>query len=190
MALYDFSELEGKRVRLIPLEEEHMMPLFRCSRNPEIWAHFPYRIDNVEEMSAFVQQGLEMRERKEQFPFAIYDKELEAFVGSTRFLRISESHQNLNIGTTWYSPAVWRTRVNTECKFLMLQYAFEVLKVIRVEIVTSIDNIRSQRAIERLGATKEGTLRKKYYNLDYVIYSIIASEWPLIKNKLEHFLAE
>ncbi|RJE90261.1 N-acetyltransferase [Paenibacillus sp. 1011MAR3C5] len=190
MTVYQFSELEGKRVRLVPLGEEHILPLYVCSRDPQIWTHFPYRIANVEDMRAFVLQALEMRERNEQFPYAVYDKELETIVGSTRFLRISESHHNLNIGTTWYSPAVWRTRVNTECKFLMLQHAFAELKVIRVEIVTSTDNVRSQQAIERLGATREGVLRKKYYNLDYIIYSILSQEWPHIHRKLEQYLAE
>ncbi|WP_243644407.1 GNAT family N-acetyltransferase [Paenibacillus pinisoli] len=177
-------------MRLVPLEEEHIVPLYKCSRDPEIWAHFPYRIETLEEMQSFVQQALVMRERKEQFSYAVYDMELGEFVGSTRFLRIAESHQNFNIGTTWYSSAVWRTRVNTECKFLMLQHAFETLKVIRVEIITSTDNIKSQRAIERLGATKEGVLRKKYHNLDYIIYSILSEEWPLVRRKLDQYLAE
>jgi len=188
--LYRFTELEGKRVRLVPLEEEHIVPLYECSGDPEIWAHFPYRIDTLEEMQSFVQQALEMKERKEQFAYAVYDKVLGEFVGSTRFLRIAESHHNLNIGTTWYSPTVWRTRVNTECKFLMLRHAFEALEVTRVEIITSTDNVKSQKAIERLGATKEGVLRKKYYNMDYIIYSILSDEWPMVRCKLEQYLVE
>ncbi|WP_165861199.1 GNAT family N-acetyltransferase [Paenibacillus paeoniae] len=172
-------------MKLVPLEEEHIHPLYNCSRDPEIWTHYPYVIKTLEEMTTFVHKAMDCRERKEQYPYAVYDKERQEYVGTTRFLRISEENKNLNIGTTWFSPTVWRTSVNTECKFLMLQYAFEMLEVVRVEIVTTTDNVRSQKAIERLGATKEGILRRKYYNLDYVIYSIIFNEWPEIKINLK-----
>ncbi|MGZ7440812.1 GNAT family N-acetyltransferase [Paenibacillus sp. TH7-28] len=182
--------MEGKRVRLVPLETEHITPLFKCSRHPEIWAHYPIKIKTIEDMKSFVHKAIEGRERKEQFPFAVFDKELNEYVGTTRFLRISEENNNLNIGSTWYCPKVWRTRVNTECKYLMLKHAFETLKAIRVEIVTSTDNIRSQRAIERLGAVREGILRKKYYNLDYVIYSFLDNEWSTVRSKLESFLED
>lgn len=188
MRLYTFPALEGKRVQLVPLEEEHMIPLYHCSRSPEIWSHYPYAIDSLEDMKKFIHKALESRDRNEQFPYAVYDEERQEYVGTTRFLRISKENNNLNIGSTWYSPSVWRTRVNTECKYLMLRHAFEQLKVIRVEIITTTDNIQSQKAIERLGATKEGVLRRKYYGLDYVIYSIISDEWPQIKVRLEQFL--
>lgn len=85
---------------------------------------------------------------------------------------------------------MWRTRVNTETKYLLLKYAFEKLHVNRIEIITTTTNLRSQKAIERLGAFREGILRKKYNNLDYVIYSIIDSEWIDIKSRLEGFLDE
>ncbi|MFC5405880.1 GNAT family N-acetyltransferase [Cohnella soli] len=186
--MYSFSELEGERVKIVPLEAEHAVPLFHCSRDPEIWANYPVRINSIEDMSVFIQKAIAGRDRNEMYPFAVLDKETNEFVGTTRFLRISEENNNLNIGSTWYSSKVWRTRVNTETKYLMLKYAFEVLKVCRVEIVTSTGNVRSQRAIERLGAVKEGILRKKYYNLDFVIYSIIQEEWNKVKNRLESFL--
>ncbi|BBI34300.1 GNAT family N-acetyltransferase [Cohnella abietis] len=188
--MYHFAGLEGKRVKLIPLEIEHSIPLFECSRDPLIWASYPVQINTIEEMDKFVYKALEGRERKEQFPFAVFDKELNEFVGTTRFLRISEEHGNLNIGSTWYSPKVWRTRVNSETKFLMIRYVFEVLNTVRIEIVTTTENVRSQRAIERLGATREGLLRKKYYNKDYFIYSVIKSEWNDVKSRLEGFLTE
>lgn len=183
--MYIFTGLEGKRVKLVPLESEHTESLFRCSRDPAIWAHYPLKINTIEEMAGFVGKALLGRERNEQFPFAVFDKEREEFVGSTRFLRISEENNNLNIGSTWYSPAVWRTRINTEAKYLMLKHAFEFLQVNRVEIVTSTDNVRSQNAIERLGAVREGLLRKKYYDLDYYVYSIIDREWNDVKIRLE-----
>jgi RimJ/RimL family protein N-acetyltransferase len=131
---------------------------------------------------------MEARDRKEQYPFAVFDKQLDKYVGSTRFLRISEENNNLNIGSTWYAPEVWRTRVNTEAKYLMLRHAFEALAVNRVEIITTPDNLRSQRAIERLGAVREGIFRKKYNNRDYAIYSIIDSDWQDVKHRLEGYL--
>jgi len=188
--MYSFSGLEGSRVKLVPLMIEHSTPLFNCSRDPEIWLNYPITINTIEDMNGFVQKALVGRERKEQYPFAVFDKELNEYVGSTRFLRISEENNNLNIGSTWYSQKVWRTRVNTETKWLMLKYAFETLKTSRVEMITTTENLRSQKAIERLGAVKEGILRKKYYNMDYVIYSIISNEWIEIKARLEGFLKE
>ncbi|RKP58003.1 N-acetyltransferase [Cohnella endophytica] len=186
--MYSFTGLEGKRVKLVPLELEHSEPLFRCSRDPEIWAHYPFQINTMEEMLSFVNKAILGRERGEQFPYAVFDKESDEFVGTTRFLRISEENNNLNIGSTWYSPVVWRTRVNTETKYVLLKYAFEILQANRVEFVTSTDNVRSQKAIERLGALREGLLRKKYYGLDYYIYGIINSEWNAVKTRLENFL--
>lgn len=182
--MYSFAQLEGKRVKLIPLDEEHVYPLFESALHPEIWTNYPITINTVEDMRRFIAKAAEARERREQYPFAVYDKELNRFVGSTRYLRISEEHNNMNIGSTWYSPTVWRTRVNTETKYLLLRYAFESLSVNRVEMITTTENVKSQRAIERIGAVKEGVLRKKYYNMDYVVYSIMDSEWNEVKSRL------
>lgn len=188
--MYLFSELEGKRVKLIPLELDHVTPLFQCSNHSEIWTYYPTIMNTAEDMQSIILKALDGRERKEQFPFAVFDKELNEYVGSTRYLRISEENNNLSIGYTWYSPKVWRTRVNTECKYLLLRHAFDVLKTVRVEFVAASDNTRSQAAIERLGATREGTLRKKYHNVDYVMYSIIDDEWHDIKRRLESLLMD
>jgi RimJ/RimL family protein N-acetyltransferase len=189
-SMYTFAGIEGERVKLVPLELGHSVPLFNCSRDPEIWNSYPFRINTIEEMNSFIQKTIECRERHEQYPFAVFDKASNEFVGTTRFLRISKENNNLNIGSTWYSSKVWRTRVNTETKYLMLKYAFEILDVVRVEIVTTTENKRSQKAIERLGAIKEGVLRKKYYNLDYVIYSIIQDDWNEVKSRLEGYLRD
>jgi RimJ/RimL family protein N-acetyltransferase len=186
--MYAFAPLEGTRVHLLPLEEEHAQPLYEAARYPDIWTNYPLRIDTIEDMKSFIAKAIEGRERKEQYPFAVFDKQLNRFVGSTRYLRISEEHRNLNIGSTWYTPEVWRTRVNTETKYLLLGYAFETLGVNRVEIITTTDNLKSQKAIERLGAVKEGVLRNKYNRMDYVFYSILDSEWREVKRRLEGYL--
>lgn len=123
----------------------------------------------------------------------IYDKQLDQIVGSTSFLSISIPNRNLEIGYTWLTPTVWRTRVNTECKYLLLKHCFETLKTIRVQLKTDRRNVRSQRAIERIGAIKEGTLRNQMimpdgYLRDSVLYSIIDQEWASVKRKLERML--
>jgi len=123
----------------------------------------------------------------------IYDKQLDQIVGSTSFLSISIPNRNLEIEYTWFTPTVWRTRVNTECKYLLLKHCFETLKTIRVQLKTDRRNVRSQRAIERIGAIKEGTLRNQMimpdaYLRDSVLYSIIDQEWASVKRKLERML--
>ncbi len=186
----DFRGLEGKRVSLVPLREEHAEALYACGRDPAIWPHYPAAtaIATMEDAGRFVRKALDMRDKGEHFPFLVFDKELGRAVGSTRFNRISAEHRNLNIGTTWYNPEVWRTRVNTECKMLLLAHAFEAWRAVRVEFVTTTDNELSQRAIERLGAVREGVLRQKYNGMDYVVYSILDREWPDVKRKLQSFL--
>ncbi len=186
--MYTFTELEGGRVKLVPLGTEHIPMLFASAQSPEIWSNYPIAIRSMDDMSSFVHRALEARSRYEQYPYAVYDKALQQFVGSTRFLRISQENRNMNIGSTWYNPKVWGTGMNAEAKSLMLRYAFESLQVCRVEIITTTDNFRSQRAIEKLGAVREGILRRKYHGLDYVVYSIIDREWPEVRSRLEVYL--
>lgn len=184
----NFTVLEGQRVKLLPMEQEHAGALFACSRSDELWEQLPVKVHTIQEMERFVYTAIQGRERGEEFPFTVFDKQLNRIVGTTRYLRIAPSHRNLNIGWTWYSPDVWRTAVNTECKYLLLKYAFEQWEALRAELITTTSHYRSQRAIERLGATREGVLRKKYNGLDYVIYSIISEEWPQVKERLEKLL--
>lgn len=177
------TTLESATVRLIPLHISHVEDLFNCSRSEEIWEHFITKVSTIEDMRQFVLGALLKKESGEQFPFTVIDKKTNQVVGMTRFLRIDESNKTLNIGWTWYAKPYWNTYVNSECKLLMLTYAFEEWKAARVEFITTPQHVRSQRAIARLGATREGLLRKKYYNRDYVVYSIIDDEWPAIKAK-------
>src|SRR5699024_2902682 len=112
---------------------------------------------------------------------------------STRFLNISIPNSNLEIGWTWLSPKVWRTSINTECKYLLLKHCFEMLGAIRVQLKTDSRNVRSQQAIERIGAVKEGVLRNHMVMSDgflrhSVYYSVIDQEWSLVKDKLERML--
>lgn len=146
----EFFELEGQRVLLKPLEINHAEQLFNYSRSEKIWEYLPIHIETIEEMKRFVQIALDSKNTGEEFPYVIFDKNTNNIVGMTRFLRISHVHKNLNIGWTWYSEEVWRTSVNTESKYLLLKHAFESWGAVRVEIITTTDNERSQKAIERL----------------------------------------
>jgi N-acetyltransferase len=182
--------LTGNKVQLVPLQLNHVQGLYEAGRYPEIWTLTQGRIQTLEDAKTYVQNALE---QKNTFPFVIVDRESQKVVGSTRLYDISVQNKGLEIGYTWLTPTVWRTSVNTECKYLLLKYCFETLGTIRVQLKTDSRNIRSQTAIERIGAIKEGILRNHMilsdgYIRDSVYYSIIESEWPQVKHKLESFL--
>ncbi|MEK4049596.1 GNAT family N-acetyltransferase [Bacillus sp. FSL K6-2839] len=185
--------LIGDRVKIQPMEDYHVQELFDAGNNPDIWAHMPMRVQSIEDMKSLVNGALQAREQGSEFPFVIFDKNSGKIVGSTRFLNISIPNRNLEIGWTWLSPTVWRTRINTECKYLLLKHCFETLGTIRVQLKTDSRNVRSQQAIERLGLVKEGVLRNHMvmpdgYLRDSVYYSVIDQEWVLVKDKLESML--
>lgn len=185
-----FMKLEGQRVTLVPLDEDHIIELYECSRSEEVWEYLPIRVSTLEEMKLFVSRTLEAKELGEEFPYIVYDNHLKKIVGTTRYLRISEPHKTINVGWTWYSREVWRTKVNTETKYLLFKQAFERWHARRIELITTPVHTRSQQAIERLGAIREGILRKKYNNTDYVVFSIIDQDWDEVKKKLEGYLEE
>jgi RimJ/RimL family protein N-acetyltransferase len=123
-------------------------------------------------------------------PFAIVLRASGRAVGSTRYIDIRRAHRGLEIGWTWIGREWQRTAVNSECKRLLLEHAFEVLGALRVQLKTDARNTRSQRAIERLGAKREGVLRAHMvladgFVRDSVMYSVIAAEWPSVKQGLE-----
>lgn len=191
--------LEGERVKLVPLHEEHTEALYRAGSFPEIWSYWSYmpsmpsRVNKLEDMEKWVNSALTERDKGTRYPFVVIDKETDEAIGCTCFLQISLPNRSLEIGATWYTPRVWRSRVNTECKYLLLNYCFEELKLLRVSIKTDSRNLRSQKAIERLGAVKEGVLRNERilsdgYVRDAVYYSIIDRDWPEVKERLEGFL--
>jgi RimJ/RimL family protein N-acetyltransferase len=134
-----------------------------------------------------VNDALVARDRGNELPFVIRDLDTGALVGSTRYLDISVANRGLEIGWTWLNPSVWRSRVNSECKYLLLSHAFEALGAIRVQLKTD------QRNLARLGAVREGVLRSHMilqsgYVRDTVFFSIIAAEWPAVKERLQRVL--
>jgi RimJ/RimL family protein N-acetyltransferase len=187
--------LEGVVARLEPLRPKHAEQLYTAGRDPGIWRYMPVEPSaSVATMRAWIERALEDQATGTQLPFAIIQRATGQAIGSTRYLNIVPQDRGLEIGWTWLAPAVQRTAVNTECKYLLLGHAFETLGAIRVQLKTDSRNLVSQRAIERLGAVREGVLRKHMivqggYQRDTVMYSIVDSEWPAVKARLEAKLA-
>ncbi|GAB4422621.1 MAG: GNAT family protein [Anaerolineales bacterium] len=156
-----------------------------------IWEHMLYGMIHTEtDMRAWVQNIL----ARPDLPFTVIHLETGQVAGATRYLNIVPEHRGLEIGGTWYGAKFRRTAVNTECKYLLLRHAFETLGCIRVQLKTDQRNLRSQKAIERIGAKQEGVLRNhmilpdgRYRNS--VFYSIIDTEWPQVKRSLGAMLA-
>lgn len=186
--------LTGHWVRLEPLSEAHVSDLTRVGLDEEIWRYMRYGMVRTEEdMHNWVLEMLHLQKLGDDLPFAAILLETGRAVGCTRYLNIHREDRNVEIGGTWYGVAYQRTAVNTECKYLLLRHAFETLGCVRVNFKADRRNVRSLRAIERLGAIKEGVLRKHMvlpggYVRDSVIYSIIDDEWPAVKRRLEEKL--
>ena len=188
-------ELTGQRVKLLPMMPAHADGLFVAVHDADagMWTYMPLHVTTLADMTRLVQQALEARRQGQEYPFVIFDLQSQRLVGSTRFLDISAANRSLEIGWTWLVPGVWRTRINTECKYLLLQYCFETLALLRVQLKTDSRNLRSQQAIERIGGVKEGVLRHHRimpdgYLRDSVYYSILAEEWPAVKKQLKTWL--
>ncbi len=188
------ATLSGQRVRLIPLRAEHAPALFEAGRAPKIWAYLPFAMRSGQDMEAFVQAALHEQAAGTSLPFAIEDRDSGRLVGSTRLLDFVAAHRQAEIGATWLRPELWRTRANSECKYLLLRHCFERLDLLRLQLKTDARNARSQAAIERLGAVREGVLRAHRvlpdgFVRDSVLYSILAREWPAVKSSLEERLS-
>ncbi|MCR8630307.1 GNAT family N-acetyltransferase [Paenibacillus radicis (ex Xue et al. 2023)] len=187
--------LQGERVILVPMESAHTNPLYEALKDPEIWTYSPPGMRSIDDMKNYVDTALEERARGDALPFVIRDLETDRLVGTTRFADISAQHRHLEIGWTALAREVWRTRVNTECKYLLLQHCFETLGTVRVQLKADSRNTRSLRAIERIGAISEGIHRSHRilndgYIRDTVYYSFIVSDWPEAKMRLEKMLVD
>jgi RimJ/RimL family protein N-acetyltransferase len=146
-------------------------------------------------MRNWLREILARAEKGTDLPFVVVHLASGRIAGATRYLNIVPRDRGLEIGGTWYGLEFQRTGVNTECKYLLLRYAFEILGAIRVQLKTDLRNERSQRAIERIGAVKEGILRNHMILPDgtirnSVFYSIIDSEWPAVKMRLEALMRQ
>ena len=185
--------LEGNVVRLEPLSWAHYDQLCEAGSDPEIWRWTTSSGETPEKMRAYIETALKWRAEGHALPFATIEKASSRVVGSTRFGNAEKIHRRVEIGWTWIHPKWQRTYVNTEAKYLMLRHAFETWHCIRVELKTDVLNVRSQQAILRIGAKQEGILRNHMIIngrvRDSVYFSIIDSEWPEVKARLEEKLA-
>ena len=177
--------LENEKIKLIPLEVHHSAALLEAN-DPEIWRFMLTEITTLEQMEQWVTAAIRLRDQQTAIPFAVVLKEQNKIIGSTRLFGIDLTQKSCELGSTWYSKDHQRSFVNSNCKFLILRHCFETLGMMRVQIKTDERNLRSQKAIERLGAVKEGVLRKERilsggYVRNAVVYSIIDEEWPSIK---------
>jgi RimJ/RimL family protein N-acetyltransferase len=183
--------LTGRVARLEPLSESHIPGLTLAAQDESIWEYMLYgTIRSEEQMRAWVLDILNRQKTGTDLPFAVVHLESGQIAGATRFMDMRPQHRGLEIGGTWYGREFQRTAVNTECKYLLLKYAFETLGCARVQFKADARNERSLRAIERLGAVREGKLRNHYLLVDgtfrdSVYYSILDREWPGVKTGLE-----
>jgi RimJ/RimL family protein N-acetyltransferase len=188
--LVEPTTLRGYVVRLEPLSLGHVDALSSIGLDPELWRWIPNPVNSTDEMRVYVQTALDELRNGVSVPFAIVDQASNQVIGSTRYANIEPTHRRLEIGWTWITPAHQRTAANTEAKLLLLTHAFENLKAHRVELKTDALNHRSREAILRIGAIEEGTFRKHIVTAsgrvrDTVYFSIIDTEWPAVKAKLQ-----
>lgn len=184
--------LEGSVVRLEPLRDEHAQLFWDVAKNDleGIFRWIPYAMRTPEDFRTLIDKAFAEQERGESVVFATRERSSGRVVGSTRFMNVDRPNRRVEIGSTWIAPDWQRTAVNTEAKYLMLRHAFETWGCIRVELKTDALNQKSRNAILRIGAKEEGTLRRHTVTWtgrvrDTVYFSILDSEWPGVKQRLE-----
>ena len=182
--------LETERVRLEPLEARHLPDLLKHCNDEALWelvyADNPFT--NTADTETWLAEALD---KNEFYAFAIIDKMSGEAIGSTRYADMHPEHKKLEIGWTFIAQAYWRTHVNSECKYMLLQHAFEKLGLVRVALKANGKNMRSRNAMARFGASYEGTLRsfrihprtREVHDVSY--YSVLREEWPRVKSQFE-----
>jgi N-acetyltransferase len=182
--------LEGKGIRLEPLTEEHHEALAAAATDGRLWELWFTSVPAPDGVRGYIADALAGQKLGHMLPWAVRDLESGAVVGSTRYHDIVPGIDRVEIGYTWYAQSRQRTHVNTACKLLLLGHAFETLGCKVVGLRTDNFNFRSQRAIEALGAKRDGVIRHHAARRDgsardTVMYSILAGEWPDVRRHLE-----
>lgn len=185
--------LAAHNVQLVPLELAHENGLRAAAKDGELWKIRVTSVPSPDETHTYIQTALESRKKGNRFAFAVIEAPTGRILGSTSYHDILPEVRRVEIGYTWYAKHAQRTHVNTACKWLLLRHAFETLNCHVVGWRTDNFNYTSQRAIERLGAKKDGVirghaLRKDGTVRDTVMYSLTAGEWPEVKAHLEYRL--
>lgn len=184
----------GRWVELVPLARSHAAQLWETARRPEVMRYLRIGVPRVPaDLDLVVDELLALQTAGTDLPFTTRFRPTGEAIGMTRYLRIDRPNESVEIGGTWLDPAFWRTPVNTESKLLLLRHAFEGEGAHRVQLQTDSRNERSQTAIARLGAVREGVLREDAllpdgYRRSSVMFSILATEWPAVRTRLESML--
>jgi len=188
---FNMPTLPGRCARLEPLGQQHADDLLAVGRDDVVWAYLTRGpLTDRSDAIQWIQQARGLCERGEQIPFAVIDVQSGRAIGSTRYQDIRPNDESIEIGYTWLGIPWQRTAINTECKLLLLGYAFEVMGAGRVQLKTDARNLKSQTAIARLGAVREGVLRRHMrtrndFIRDTVMFSILCDEWPAVRARLE-----
>ena len=183
------TELRGATVTLKPMTASDSEALVAAASDGKLWELWYTGVPSPTNIDYYIALALGEHEADRALPFVVVDNATGRVIGSTRYLNAEPEHRHLEIGYTWYSASFQRTRVNTECKWLLLSYAFEQLNAIVVEFRTHWHNQASRAGITRLGAKQDGVLRNNQIDAygiyrDTVVFSIIESEWPAVKKSL------
>jgi RimJ/RimL family protein N-acetyltransferase len=182
--------LEGQRSTLVPLTLAHMDRLCAIGLDPRLWQATTIQIQSREQMSSYIRAALDAQSAGTALPFVIVERNSGQIVGTTRYHSFAPDHRRVEIGFTWIAPPWQRTVINTESKYLLLRHAFEELSCIRVEFKSNAGNEQSRRALLRIGAKEEGTLRSYRIStsgqvFDMTVFSITSAEWPQVRTNLE-----
>lgn len=187
--------LENDVVRLFPLKIEHIQSLKEIFNDPEIWIYFIEKVIDFESLKAYIEAAISKREDGKEYPFIVFDKRKNRFVGLTRIYDYSEELKTIRLGHTWYGKDFRGTGVNKHSKFLIFQFIFETLGLERIGLGAYIDNKISVAAMKSVGCKKEGVFRNMFPSIDgfgrtdAILMSILKSEWDdsikfELKNKL------
>jgi len=195
MGFADAVSLHGREVSLVPLASAHRSDLIEALNDGELWTLWYTSIPAPDQLDAEISRRLALHQHGAMVPFSVIEKSSNQAVGMTTFLNLDAANRRLEIGATWYRKRVQRTALNSECKYLLLSYAFEQLKCIAVEFRTHFFNHQSRAGIERLGAKLDGVLRQHQLARDGTlrdtcVYSILDREWPTVKAHLTYQLGK
>lgn len=180
-------------VTLRTMELTDIDAIFEAGNFSEIWTHLAVTIESREDAANFVEQSLLNQKLGNEHPFVIIDNKTNRIIGGTKLMNLELTHMRVELGFTWLSPSYWRSPINSNCKYLLMQYCFEVLQLNRVQIKADERNMRSRNAIARIGATQEGIFRDHMIRKDgtarnTVIFSVIRPEWPIVKIHMEQLM--
>ena len=188
------TALESDKVKLVPMRVTHKDALLQAASDGKLWKLWFTSVPNEDAIDSYIDTALEQQGLGLSLPYVVIDKQSNTLIDSTRLCNADRHHRRVEIGYTWYAQSFQRSWVNTECKLLLLTHAFETLNTIAVEFRTHWHNQKSRTAIARLGAKQDGILRSHQVLADgsirdTVVFSIIANEWPAVKNGLVHKLS-